>query len=137
VRELVDRLGARGRNGVGVLRTILDDRSPGDRAPESPKETQLLRLLLANGLPRPVAQYEVRHHGRFVARVDFAYPDERIAIEYDSYEFHTGVVARDRDAVRRRALLSVDWRVVPVTNADLKSGCVSVATTIAMELRRR
>ncbi|MET0628786.1 MAG: hypothetical protein ABW033_10050 [Acidimicrobiia bacterium] len=137
VRELVDRLGARGRNGVGVLRAILDDRSPGDRAPESPKETQLLRLLLANGLPRPVAQYEVRHHGRFVARVDFAYPDERIAIEYDSYEYHTGTVARDRDAVRRRALLGVDWRVVPVTNADLRSGCVSVATTIATELRRR
>jgi hypothetical protein len=136
VRELVDRLGARGRNGVGVLRAILDRRSPGDRTPESPKETQLLRLLLANGLPRPVAQFEVCHHGRFVARVDFAYPDQRIAIEYDSYEFHTGTVAHEHDAVRRRALLGADWRVIPVTNADLKSGCFAVAAELARELRR-
>ena len=44
-------------------------------------------------LPMPVFQYEVRHDGRFVARVDAAYPEQRIAIEYDSYEYHLGTVA--------------------------------------------
>jgi hypothetical protein len=47
-------------------------------------ETLLARALRQNGLPAPVPQFEIFDQGRFVARVDFAYPDERIVIEYDS-----------------------------------------------------
>jgi very-short-patch-repair endonuclease len=86
---------------------------------ESPMETRLRLVIVAGGLPRPVAQYEVRDAaGRFVARVDLAYPQWRIAIEYDG-DYH-----RDRDAYRddqRRAnaLRVAGWTVLRFTAADV------------------
>jgi hypothetical protein len=51
---------------------------------ESPMETRTRLVLVDGGLPRPVAQFEVRDAlGRFIGRVDLAYPGKKIAIEYD------------------------------------------------------
>lgn len=130
VRELLARLGARGRNGVGVLRAVVDERARLGGVPESVMESRVLRILRSAGLPDPVPQYEITHEGRFVARVDFAYPDDRIAVEYDSTSFHLDDQARVRDTRRRRALERSRWRVVEVTHDDVKSGCVDVVRTI-------
>jgi hypothetical protein len=51
----------------------------------------------------------IRHEGRFIARVDAAYPELRIAIEFDSYEHHTGKLAV-RDTDRRNQLLGSDGK---------------------------
>ena len=53
-------------------------------------ETLMLEVLRRHGLPAPVPQYEVWDQGRFVARVDAAYPEARLAIEYQSYQEHVG-----------------------------------------------
>jgi very-short-patch-repair endonuclease len=75
-------------------------------------------LVLAAGLPAPVAQFEVRAGGRFVARVDFAWPEQRLALEYDGlWHAEPGRFARDRQ--RLNALTAAGWRVVFVTAADL------------------
>jgi very-short-patch-repair endonuclease len=55
----------------------------------------------------------------FVARVDAAYPELRIAIEYDSYEHHTGKDAIVRDNDRRNALREIEWDVVTFTAVDI------------------
>jgi hypothetical protein len=123
-------LGRRGRDGCGVLRSILDERAPHEATPESDMETFLRRVLLRHGLPAPVPQYVVRYHGRFVARVDFAYPEERIAVEYESYEHHTGKVALVRDSARRNQLIAADWTVVTATMRDLRAGGHELAATI-------
>lgn len=34
-------------------------------------------------VPPPVPQFQLRHEGRFVACVDLAYPERKLAIEYD------------------------------------------------------
>ena len=45
----------------------------------------------------PVAQYVVRHDGRFVARTDFAWPEHRLALEYDGlWHGEPGQFQRDR-----------------------------------------
>lgn len=122
VHSLLERLGRRGRPGVGVLRQVLD-RHVGDAAvTESVMETRLKQMLRRQGLPVPSFQYEIRAGGRFVARVDAAYPDDRIAIEYDSYAHHTGRAALVRDSRRRNALVGLGWAVVSVTAADIKAG---------------
>jgi very-short-patch-repair endonuclease len=54
-----------------------------DRLAESPPETRLRPMIRRAGLPDPVAQFSVRHEGRVVARVDFGYPEQQLAIEYD------------------------------------------------------
>lgn len=110
---------ARGRNGIGVLRQVLSQYDPLAGVPESVMETKLKRLLRSHGLPTPEFQYVIRHDGRFVARVDAAYPDLRIAIEYDSYEHHTGKGAIVRDNDRRNILRDIEWDLITFTAADL------------------
>ena len=97
--------------GVFALARESLRRSPAtqQRAPESVMETRLLQVLRASGLPAPVVQYEVWDGGLFVARVDAAYPDARIAIEYDSDEFHSGRLATKRDRDRRHRLIGAGW----------------------------
>lgn len=66
--------------GIGkVRRALLRTRD----AVESPKETQTRLMIVDAGLPEPVIQHEVWNGGEFVARLDLAYPDRRIAIEYE------------------------------------------------------
>ena len=81
-------------------------------------------------------QFEVRVGGRFVARVDAAYPDHRIAIEYDSYRHHGGRTAIDRDGARRSRLLGAGWLPFTATHAELASGCQTLAPALAVALRR-
>ena len=83
-------------------------------------ETLLKRLLRRHGLPTPVFQYVIREGGRFIARVDAAYPELRIAIEFDSYEHHTGKLAIVRDNDRRNQLRRLHWETVTFTAADLR-----------------
>jgi very-short-patch-repair endonuclease len=111
--------GARGRNGIGVLRHLLTQHDPLAGIPESAMETKLKQLLRRQGLPTPEFQYVIRHEGQFVARVDAAYPELRIAIEYDSYEFHTGKHAIVRDNDRRNALRDIGWDLITFTAADI------------------
>jgi G:T-mismatch repair DNA endonuclease (very short patch repair protein) len=85
----------------------------------SPQETRLRLLLHRSGLPTPVAQYSVRVDGRFVARVDFAWPEHRLAVEYEGvWHGERQQVARDRQRLNR--LTAAGWRVVFVTAADLR-----------------
>jgi very-short-patch-repair endonuclease len=119
LEQFVQRKGERGRNGVGVLRAVLNDLDPLAGVPESAMETKLKRLLRRHELPTPEFQYEIWHNGRFVARVDAAYPEHQIAIEYDSYAHHTGKQAIVRDNDRRNELREIKWRVVVFTAADV------------------
>jgi very-short-patch-repair endonuclease len=119
LEAFVQRKARKGRNGVAVLRGLVDGHDPLAGLPESAMETKLKRLLRRHGLPTPVFQYVIRDQGRFVARVDAAYPDLRIAIEFDSYEHHTGRLALVRDTDRRNRLLQLSWQTVAFTAVDL------------------
>ncbi len=92
------RAAGRGLTGrdCRLVRTAL---SRADGLAESPQETRLRLLLHRSPLPRPVAQFVVRDGGGFVARVDFAWPEHRIAVEYDG-AWHGGPQQFGKD--RRR-----------------------------------
>jgi len=122
LRSMLRRLSGRGRNGVGVLRRIVALHDQDSQVTESVMETRLKQLLRRSGLPSPEFQYEVRAKNRLIARVDAAYPEHRIAIEYDSYEHHTGRAALVRDTRRRNALTGNGWSVIGVTAADVIDG---------------
>jgi len=87
---------------------------------ESVLETRFLRIVRESGLPLPVAQFEVRRGGILIARVDFAYPAERLVIELESYEFHSSRLALDRGAQRVKDLQAAGYLVVPFTSTDLR-----------------
>jgi predicted transcriptional regulator of viral defense system len=122
LRSVLARLSRRGRNGAGVLRRIIDERSPERTPAESEMETLMLQVLRRSGLPEPIPQYELRQGGTFIARVDAAYPQWRIALEYDSYEWHSGRLAQDRDTARRMRIQAAGWFPISVAAAELWSG---------------
>ena len=84
----------------------------------SPQETRLRLLVHRGGLPAPEAQYEIRDGGRFVARVDFAWPELKVAVEYDGL-WHADATQFSKDRRRLNRLREVGWTVVFVTAADL------------------
>jgi hypothetical protein len=89
-----------------------------DGLAESPQETRLRLIIGRSSLPPPVAQHRVLVDGRFVARVDFAWPDLKLAVEYDGlWHAEPGQFARDRR--RLNLLREAGWRVVFVTAADM------------------
>jgi very-short-patch-repair endonuclease len=135
LRRFVRQKGKRGRNGVGVLRGIVRGLDPDAGVPESPMETKLKQLLRRNGLPTPQFQYEIWHHGRFVARVDAAYPEHRIALEYDSYEHHAGKLAIDRDSERRARIQRANWEPIVFTAAAIRSNGGEALETLRTRLR--
>lgn len=97
-----------------------------DERAESPPESRLRVLLRLAGLT-PSPQYEIRGPGgRFIARVDLAFPGHRVAIEYDgAWHGAAGQLARDRR--RLNALVEAGWRVLHLTAADLREPAAVVA----------
>jgi len=137
LRPMLARLGRQGRNGAGVLRALVDERDP-DRAPtESDRETQLLQVLRANGLPPAIPQYKILDlEGRFVARVDAAIVEWKIALEYESIQEHTGKAALLRDNPRRRKVMRLGWKPLGVTIEDIREGGVQLCADI-LEVARQ
>jgi hypothetical protein len=89
-----------------------------DGLAESPPETRLRLLIQRAGLPAPSAQHRVFGEDGFIARVDFAYPDQRLAIEYDGlWHGEAGQLGKDRR--RQNRLSAAGWRILFVTAADM------------------
>lgn len=128
LRWRIDELCGRGRRGCASLRRVLELRGSGAPS-ESPLETKLARLLARHRLPPPARQFEVREGGRLVARVDFAYPRCKLAIEVDGYRFHSGRSQWEKDLSRRNRLSALGWIVLHVT-ADQMRDPAKVAGTV-------
>lgn len=136
LRWTAKRLGGRGRPGARLLAELLRERGPGWTPPASRLEARVLALLRQAGLPEPSAQWEIRDNGILLARVDFAYPDSKLAIEADGYRYHSGRGAWQRDRVRRNAVTSRGWRVLHVTWQDLTFRPGEIAAEIRHALDR-
>ena len=67
----------------------------------------------------PVGQYQIFDEEALIARVDFAYPELKIAIELDGYKYHHGKARWQRDLARRSALARLGWRVMHFSYEDL------------------
>lgn len=108
-----------GRNGAAALGVLLAARAGARRWTQSQFERRLFALARRAGLPLPVPQFEVvLPDGRRVY-LDFAWPDTLIALEAQSYRFHAGRIAWSRDQLRTALLVSMGWRLVPVTWEDM------------------
>ena len=102
--------------GTVRTRNVLDLASP--RA-ESAQESRLRMILIQRGFPLPEVDFWVQDvTGRRVCRVDLAWPDVRIAVEYDGYEAHVGRGAAD--AARAEDLHSRGWIVIRVDKHDMR-----------------
>ncbi|MEV6491120.1 DUF559 domain-containing protein [Actinoplanes sp. NPDC051633] len=86
---------------------------------ESVMESRLRMLFVMAGLPTPVAQYEVRdEQGRFVARLDLAWPEAKTAAEYEG-DHHREREQFRRDVARLNALRKAGWTILRFTAPDV------------------
>lgn len=90
---------------------------------ESEREQMLLRVLREHGLPEPERQFSIYDDsGNFLARPDLVYKDLKIAMEYDSYQYHVGNQAHVRDNRRRNAIAGIGWLPLVATAEDVRYG---------------
>lgn len=104
---------------------------------ESPKETAARLLVTGAGLPEPAVQFEVRDGGRLVARVDLAYPELRIAIEYEGDGHRRDKGQWRTDIRRQRELESLGWIVIRLTEADLADHGASLLSVLRRAIASR
>ena len=62
--------------------------------------------------------------GRQLYRLDLAYPQRKVCIEYDGELYHTSAVHRRRDAVRREWLRRHGWTVIVVTKDSFRGAAL-------------
>jgi very-short-patch-repair endonuclease len=120
--RLVDLASIREAAGVATGRGCRQVRMAAalaDGLAASPQETRLRLLLHRSGLPMPVAQFTVRDALGFAGRVDFAWPEQRLAIEYDGL-WHRDPEQFAADRRRLNRLTAAGWRIVFVTAEDLR-----------------
>lgn len=133
---LVERLDHfKGARGLGRLRAAIATARIGS---ESPKETELRMLVGHHGFPDPALNVDVRDAaGRFIGRVDMAWPDLRIALEYDGEQHRVDSVQYARDIERVAALEAQGWIVVRATKEHLRRPTATVIPRLREAFARR
>jgi hypothetical protein len=113
-RAAIEQAGRRGIVAVRNLIALADPRS------ESPMESEARLAMIDGGLPTPELQYEVVDGNGELRRLDFAWPDQRVAVEYDGMDWHSGPEAMKRDRRRQAALADIDWVVTGIVFEDVR-----------------
>ena len=121
----------KGMAGAAAIRRILGRVHA--RSAREPPGAEVLGLLRSAGLPEPEIQYSIREGSRLLARVDFAYPELRLAIEVDSLPLARrpqgfGHVSRRNELTNRR------WSVLHITKEHM-SGTGALAVALVREAR--
>lgn len=102
---------------------------------ESPMETRLRVVLLDGGLPAPQPQHEVRNPaGRLLGRLDLAYPEAKLGVEYDGADHWK---QRREDDRRRTAIREYGWEVLVYSADDVYKTPIATSGEVARHLRAR
>lgn len=101
---------------------------PGYDPGDSDQEMRVVRILVDAGMPEPRQQLVVRLSGyRFV--LDMAYPELKLAIEYDGWDSHRTRTSFDHDRLRANVLVANGWTVLRFTSAMTDAQIADVART--------
>ena len=108
---------------------------------ESEIETHLLRALypeLGPDAQKEIqAQYMIDYYAAPVTLPDFAFPDAKIAIYCDGYEFHSEREAFQKDRHQSRELQLQGWCVLRFAGREILNETDAVVRTIRRKARGR
>jgi hypothetical protein len=93
---------------------LLAPRQPTDCGLGSEWEARVLRWIRRARFPEPVLQYPLVVQGR-QRRLDFAYPEQKVAIEFDGFAFHNDRTTFDRDRAVENWLRLNGWLLLRFT----------------------
>ncbi|QHO90354.1 hypothetical protein CWT12_01980 [Actinomyces sp. 432] len=115
--QLLAAVGAEGpRRGAVRARAVAAMASPFS---ESPGESLTRRLVVALGLPGPELQHEIMLDADGHRFLDFAWPDLRLAIEFDGRSKYSLNDDLWEEKLRQDAIGAMGWSFIRVTYADL------------------
>lgn len=130
VRSALQR--AKGRPGTERVRALLDPNRPSADA-WSAAERRLLELIRTSGLPQPECNVPLGDHGRVP---DLLWRVERVIVEYESWEFHSGPASFHDGHERHNELTALGYQVIHVTWRVLSRHPERVLVWIAAALAR-
>jgi len=134
LEALTDALARKGKPGSRAAKDFIAVRLGSD-----PKSTALERrgraLLASAGLAPPRAQHRIPWDPR--RRFDDAYPEARLAIEWDSRAWHSQRAAMAADRRRDREAALHGWSVIRFTWEEIADDPHQVVSTVASLLRER
>ena len=99
-------------------------------------ESEARLVMHDHGLPRPDLQHLIYGRDGECWRVDFAWPDARVAAEYDSVEWHAGRTEMLRDRARFAGIQDIGWIVIPIVAADVRTNPSRLCERIRTQLNR-
>ncbi|WP_395310997.1 DUF559 domain-containing protein [Mycobacterium sp. AMU20-3851] len=123
----------RGRRGIVHVRELVPH---ADARAESPMESEARLVMRDGGLPTPELQYEIIDRSGRLWRVDFAWPDSRLAVEYDGFDWHSDPDSFTRDRQKRAALQEMGWTVLSIVSDDVRRRQQDLVRRIEFELTR-
>jgi deoxyribonuclease-4 len=83
-------------------------------------ESEARLVMIDYRLPPPELQYEIRGRHGELWRVDFAWPEARVAAEYESIEWHAGRLEMLRDKARFACVQELGWTIIPIVIDDVR-----------------
>ena len=118
------------KHGIRALRGVLDVPG-GPRRTRSPAERALLRLLRERGINGYETNPKVAGH-----EVDFLWRAERLAVEVDGWDAHSGRVAFERDRLKIAVLKAQGIATMPVTGRQIQRDPDGVVARLLAALGR-
>jgi hypothetical protein len=123
----------KGRRGIVAVRGLLPF---ADGRAESAMESEARLVMIDWGLTPPELQYEIRGVDGDLFRVDFAWPELRLAAEYESIDWHSGRTAMLRDKAKWGQIQEVGWTIIPIVGDDVRLYPARLAERIRSHLNR-
>lgn len=115
-----------GRRRRRPMERVLAERVPGYNSGGSDAELDVMKILRDAGVsPLPIQQYRLVVEGR-TYRIDFAWPETKIALEFDGREYHTRVSEFHADQERIRRIQRADWTRWPLTDRTSRNEIIAL-----------
>jgi hypothetical protein len=100
-------------------------------------EYDALRSFGEHGLPIPVFQYIVVVNGVFLGKVDFAFVEVKVAVEFDGWQHYLSWEAIDGDNSRTGDLEAAGWLIIRVSANEYRQRPEVVMARILRVLKAR
>ncbi|MEO6125391.1 MAG: type IV toxin-antitoxin system AbiEi family antitoxin domain-containing protein [Ilumatobacteraceae bacterium] len=125
------RLGHARRPGTATMARVIKGRPKWRKAMQSDLEAKVFAETANQGLPTPQLQYEIVLPDGKKIRLDFAWPQFRIALEVDHPFWHAGDESSHRDKRRDRKAGTIGWTTIRITDFDVRHGLTEAISDVA------
>jgi very-short-patch-repair endonuclease len=129
--DAIARAHPKHRGSARLRRTLADYEAGADRT-RSDLEKAFLALCERHGLPRPLVNEPLQG-----MTVDFVFAAERVAVETDSWRWHRGRAAFERDRARDAVLAAAGWQTLRFTDRQIERAQATVVRALGAALTPR